>query len=119
MLCGFLMVPRALEAGGGCTVTMIVHTDLGGNLPAPILNRLSTSSPWRLVQRLCGAFQKTDSRPSMAEAAAAATAAATVAVAAAGPAAGEACAVSGDGGGGSGSGGGGGDGGGGGISSRL
>lgn len=58
MLCGFLMVPRAADAGGGCTITMIVHTDLGGNLPAKILNFLSTSSPWRLVQRLRGNLNK-------------------------------------------------------------
>lgn len=58
MLCGFLMVPRPPEAGGGCTITMIVHTDLGGNLPAGILNHLSTSSPWRLVQKLRAVFKK-------------------------------------------------------------
>ncbi|CAN0075651.1 unnamed protein product [Discosporangium mesarthrocarpum] len=53
MMCGFLMVPKP----GGCTLTMIVHIDLGGNLPAPILNMLSTSSPWRLLQRLKGKFE--------------------------------------------------------------
>lgn len=57
MLCGFLMVPRA-PAEGGCTITMIVHTDLGGNLPAGILNHLSTSSPWRLMQRLRAIFER-------------------------------------------------------------
>lgn len=58
MLCGFLMVPRSAELGGGCTMTMIVHTDLGGSLPASILNHLSTNSPWRLVQRLRSIFAK-------------------------------------------------------------
>ncbi|CAM9416510.1 unnamed protein product [Scytosiphon promiscuus] len=71
MLCGFLMVPRAREAGGGCVITMIVHTDLGGNLPATILNRLSTSSPWRLVQRLRAAFESNGRGPSPAQKAAA------------------------------------------------
>ena len=94
-------------------MTMIVHTDLGGNLPAPILNRLSTSSPWRLVQRLSGVFQKTGSGPSVAEAAAAATTAAAVAVAAAGVVPDSVA------GGGGGDGGGGGGAGGGGGSSRL
>ena len=75
MLCGFLMVPRAREAGGGCVITMIVHTDLGGNLPATILNRLSTSSPWRLVQRLRAAFESANGQPSPAQKAAAKAAA--------------------------------------------
>lgn len=75
MLCGFLMVPRLAEAGGGCSITMIVHTDLGGQLPARVLNSLSTSSPWRLVQKLRGAFECKGGRPSRAHAAAAAAAA--------------------------------------------
>ncbi len=90
MLCGFLMVPRAREAGGGCVITMIVHTDLGGNLPATILNSLSTSSPWRLVQRLRAAFESNGRGPSHAQKAAAAqreaaAAAATAAAAARAP----------------------------------
>lgn len=82
---GFLMVPRARESGGGCVITMIVHTDLGGNLPATILNRLSTSSPWRLVQRLRSAFESSDGKPSRAQKAEQA-AAATAAIAADGEA---------------------------------
>lgn len=82
MLCGFLMVPRAPDSGDGCTITMIVHTDLGGNLPASLINMLSTSSPWRLMLRLRGAFRSTDGRPTRA-AAAAAAAASTAAVPAA------------------------------------
>ncbi|CAN0212542.1 unnamed protein product [Ectocarpus fasciculatus] len=75
------MVPRARESGGGCVITMIVHTDLGGNLPATILNRLSTSSPWRLVQRLRSAFESSsDGQPSRAQKAEQAAAAAAVAV---------------------------------------
>lgn len=74
MLCSFLMVPRAPDSGDSCTITMIVHTDLGGNLPASLINMLSTSSPWRLMLRLRGAFQSTDGRPTRAAAAAASTA---------------------------------------------
>ena len=85
MLCGFLMVPRPREAGGGCVVTMIVHTDLGGNLPATILNFLSTSSPWRLSQRLRAAFEPDGRGPSPAQKAAAAAAAAAAGAAAAAP----------------------------------
>lgn len=79
MLCGFIMVPRALDAGGGCTISMIVHTDLGGNLPATILNNLSTSSPWRLMQRLRAAFQPAGTGPSKAQVAATTAAAAAAA----------------------------------------
>lgn len=59
-------------------MTMIVHTDLGGSLPASILNHLSTNSPWRLVQRLRTIFEENAPTPAAAPVASMVTAPAPV-----------------------------------------
>lgn len=49
MMCGFLMVP---SPQGGCTLTMLVHTELGGNLPVAIVNKISIREPANVVAKL-------------------------------------------------------------------
>jgi hypothetical protein len=49
MMCGFLMVP---SSGNGCTLTMVVHTELGGSLPASIINKISTGAPAQVSTKL-------------------------------------------------------------------
>lgn len=52
MMCGFLMVPCREPGASGCTLTVIVHTDLGGSLPAAILNKLSVNGPNEVTRKL-------------------------------------------------------------------
>lgn len=34
---------------GGCKVTLTAHTDLGGSLPATVINMLSTAAPLKMM----------------------------------------------------------------------
>ncbi|KAG5175365.1 hypothetical protein JKP88DRAFT_172390 [Tribonema minus] len=60
MMCGFLMVPAAPR---GCTLTMVVHTELGGNLPPAIVNKVSTGAPAVVSAKLQRIFAAWDTRP--------------------------------------------------------
>lgn len=36
----------------GCKVTMVAHMELGGNLPAPVINMLSTAAPQKMMRTI-------------------------------------------------------------------
>jgi START domain len=37
---------------GGCKVTLAAHTELGGSLPASVINMLSTAAPVKILNRV-------------------------------------------------------------------
>ena len=43
--------PMRVECGaaGGCRVTLTAHTELGGTLPASVINMLSTAAPMKIL----------------------------------------------------------------------
>ena len=51
---GYLVHPNDNQYGidGGCTVTMVSHIDLGGNIPTSMLNMLSASAPLKLMRAI-------------------------------------------------------------------
>jgi hypothetical protein len=36
----------------GCKVTVVAHTELGGSLPAPVINLLSTTAPQKMMRTI-------------------------------------------------------------------
>jgi START domain len=88
MMCGFLMVPTApanssstncgTTANSGdnsssatavaepqsCTLTMVVHSELGGNLPVGIVNKISTGAPAMVSAKLQKLFAGPKARTS-------------------------------------------------------
>merc|ERR1711871_66078 len=51
---GYLIHPNDNQYGldGGCTVTLVSHIDLGGNIPTSMLNMLSVSAPLKLMRAI-------------------------------------------------------------------
>lgn len=45
---GYFIRPNT-GVGGGLSVTLCLHTDLGGSLPAGIINMLATSAPIKML----------------------------------------------------------------------
>jgi len=56
VIVGFLMVPLPVPESG-CTLTMVVHTELGGNLPASIINRISIGAPEKVTRKIQKIFE--------------------------------------------------------------
>jgi hypothetical protein len=40
------------DGSGVCTVTLLAHTELGGSLPATVINLLSVSAPLKIMQSI-------------------------------------------------------------------
>ena len=49
------------ESSYACKVTLIAHTDLGGSMPAWLINLLSAETPLKLLIKIRGIFDKSDS----------------------------------------------------------
>ena len=49
---GYHVVPMVDENGPGLSVTLCVHTDLGGTLPVGIINMLATSAPIKMLNTI-------------------------------------------------------------------
>lgn len=45
---GYWIQPQPAE--NGCKVTLLAHTELGGNLPATVINLLFVSAPLKIMQ---------------------------------------------------------------------